>query len=580
MKFDKETLIAFVICLVILFGWDPLCRYMGWYQPVPAASAVTATEGSTTATADGGNAVSSAGNASAPQANATPEPGGTTAAPSAAKPLEPLPLQTLHNEKLALTLDPLAGFVESITLKQYLDASRTAPVTIDQTSNASVGALGIRDLLNIWHPVQVVKNQLDGNVYTLIRLMRTADGRQFELEQRFELDKAYTTKVYYTFRNRSATPLSFERLVVNGGDVAPWMAVSGDKVRIPSHRMDFLTADDEFFDVKADAKDAKFFQNPPPQVIWAGAGNKYFVSLLASDKPFTLYQERGSRVLNNRNDSTTILTVGAQQKLELAVGAEKTLAFRFYAGPKVIGLLDDFAPEAGRVMHLAWGPLDYLARLLLWALVGLHGWCHSYGVSIIILTLLVRILFYPATAKANASMKRMQAVQPKLQELREKYKDNPQLLSAKTMELYRTEKINPFGGCLPILLQIPVFFALYATLDGAVELRQVPFLWAHDLAAADTVMRIPLYFFTLPINPLVLIMTALMIVQQRMTPMAMDPMQKKMMMAMPIVMLIFLYDLPSGLTLYWTVSNIFSIIQLRLQRRNGGHAAAPAAKKQ
>ena len=198
--------------------------------------------------------------------------------------------------------------------------------------------------------------------------------------------------------------------------------------------------------------------------------------------------------------------------------------------------------------------------------------------SIIILTLLVRLLFYPVTAKANASMKKMQAVQPKIQELREKYKDNPQLLNTKMMELYRTEKVNPFGGCLPILLQIPVFFALYATLDGAVELRQVPFLWSHDLAAADTVARIPLFLFgwSLPINPLVIAMTVLMVIQQRMTPMSMDPVQKKMMMAMPIVMLIFLYDLPSGLTLYWTVSNIFSIIQLRLQQRSGNvQCAAP-----
>jgi len=132
-------------------------------------------------------------------------------------------------------------------------------------------------------------------------------------------------------------------------------------------------------------------------------------------------------------------------------------------------------------------------------------------------------------------------------------------------------------GCLPILLQIPVFFALYATLDGAVELRQVSFLWAKDLAAADTVLTIPLYFFNLPINPLVLIMTGLMVVQQHMTPMSLDPMQKKMMLAMPIIMLLFLYDLPSGLTLYWSVSNFFSIIQMRLQRRHyNDQGATPA----
>ena len=165
-------------------------------------------------------------------------------------------------------------------------------------------------------------------------------------------------------------------------------------------------------------------------------------------------------------------------------------------------------------------------------------------------------------------MKKMSKVQPQIQELRAKYKDNPQMLNTKMMELYRKEGVNPMGGCLPILLQIPVFFALYATLDGAVELRQVPFLWCHDLAAADTVARLPLYFFNLPINPLVLAMTALMVLQQHMTPMSMDPMQKKMMALMPIVMLFMLYDLPSGLTLYWTVSNLFSIIQLKLQQRS------------
>ena len=238
-------------------------------------------------------------------------------------------------------------------------------------------------------------------------------------------------------------------------------------------------------------------------------------------------------------------------------------------------LLEAFEPSTNRMMHLAWGPLDYLARLLLWVLVQLHGFCGSYGVSIIILTLMVRLLFYPVTAKANASMRKMQAVQPKIAALREKYKDNPQLLNSKMMELYREEKVNPFGGCLPILLQIPVFFALYATLDGAVQLRQVSFLWAKDLAAADTVAKIPLYFYDLPINPLVLMMTALMMIQQRMTPMAMDPMQRKMMLMMPVVMLIFLYDLPSGLTLYWTVSNFFSIIQLKLQQKAHPVAAVP-----
>ena len=181
----------------------------------------------------------------------------------------------------------------------------------------------------------------------------------------------------------------------------------------------------------------------------------------------------------------------------------------------------------------------------------------------------------------------MQSVQPKFKELREKYKDNPQLLNQKMAELYRAEGVNPFAGCLPVLLQIPIFFALYAMLDNAIDLRHVSFLWCKNLAAADTIFSIPLGFelpflkiSAIPVNPLVLAMTVLMVIQQRMTPMSMDPAQKKMMAFMPVIMLLFLFDLPSGLTLYWTVSNLFSILQLWLQKRRGQNSAAAQPKTQ
>ena len=149
-------------------------------------------------------------------------------------------------------------------------------------------------------------------------------------------------------------------------------------------------------------------------------------------------------------------------------------------------------------------------------------------------------------------------------------------------ELYRAEGINPFAGCLPILLQIPIFFALYAMLDNAIDLRHVSFLWCKNLAAADTIFTIPLFFrnWSIPVNPLVLAMTVLMVIQQRMTPMSMDPAQKKMMALMPVVMLFFLYDLPSGLTLYWTISNLFSILQLWLQKRRGQQTGSAQPQNQ
>ena len=321
-----------------------------------------------------------------------------------------------------------------------------------------------------------------------------------------------------------------------------------------------------------------FFADGTPMVRWAAVGNKYFCMILDGGKtPYSLVRARF--YTGSGKESVPRISVNASLPAEvLAPGSSKSFSFAFYSGPKILHLLDEFDPSTGRVMHLAWGPLNYLARFMLWILVKFHALTGNYGWSIILLTLLVRILFYPVTARGNASMKKMQSIQPKIKELREKYKDNPQLMNTKMMELYRTEGVNPFGGCLPILLQIPVFFALYATLEGAVELRQSSFLWCHDLAAADTVARVNLYFFTLPINPLVLAMTGLMVLQH-MTPMSMDPMQKKMMLMMPFIMLFFFYDLPSGLTLYWTVSNIFSIIQLRLQQRaRKSNDAAGAAK--
>jgi YidC/Oxa1 family membrane protein insertase len=224
-------------------------------------------------------------------------------------------------------------------------------------------------------------------------------------------------------------------------------------------------------------------------------------------------------------------------------------------------------------MHLAWGPLDWLAKFMLVALIMLKSFCGSYGWSIIVLTIIVRVVFWPVTQKANNSMKKMQKLQPKVAEIKEKFKDNPQQMNAKVMELYKIEKVNPLGGCLPILLQIPVFFALYATLDGAVELRQVSFLWAADLSRPDTIAVI----FGVPLNPLVLVMTALMVLQQKMTPAPADPMQQKMMMFMPVVMLFVLYSLPSGLTLYWTVSQVFSILQLYMTQKMG--KVQPAADK-
>ena len=561
MKLDKEVLIGIVICGVILFGWDPFCSAMGWNSEVPAAVQQSVSE----------NNAAKKTTLSVPVAdNATPLPSAV-----ADSSISKLPPVSIENSDVIFDIDRVNGDVKSITLKNYKNSSRNGNVVLDSRLRSAQGAFGIFPAQGDWKTLKVISSvkSEDAKSLKLVRLVSSSAFPQgIVIEQNWKLD-GYTAAYNVKFSNQGKTHAKVTDAVISGGDLAPWSLGSGDKVRIPTHRLDYYTAHGDFEDIKADAKDSKFFRTPSPLVDWAGVSNKYFCSILDSSEPFTLWQARN--YVKQGDDSLPAIAVGAKlPAFELAPGEVKSFDFKTYNGPKIISNLDAFNATTGKVMHLAWGPLDYLARLLLWILVKFNDVLHSYGWSIICLTIVVRLLFYPVTAKANASMKKMQKVQPQMAALREKYKDNPQLLNTNLMELYRTEGVNPFGGCLPILLQIPVFFALYATLDGAVELRQVAFWWCKDLAAADTVAKIPLYFFDLPINPLVLAMTLLMAIQQHMTPMSGDPMQKKMMMMMPVIMLVFLYDLPSGLTLYWTVSNLFSIIQLKLQQRAGKDASA------
>jgi YidC/Oxa1 family membrane protein insertase len=251
--------------------------------------------------------------------------------------------------------------------------------------------------------------------------------------------------------------------------------------------------------------------------------------------------------------------------LTINSGDNKKASFKLYAGPKERAVLKKFNPTATKIMHLGWNWLEPLSQLLLSLLIFFNKFLGNYGISIIFLTILVRAVFWPISQKANASMKKMQKMQPIIQEVKNKYKNDPQKMNTKVMALYKEHGVNPLGGCLPILLQIPVFFALYNALNGAIELRQTSFLWAADLSRPDTIWTFP--WGGLPLNPLAIAMATTMFLQQKMTPSgAADPMQQKMLMMMPFIMLIMLYNLPSGLTLYWTVSQIISIAQLLINK--------------
>jgi len=234
--------------------------------------------------------------------------------------------------------------------------------------------------------------------------------------------------------------------------------------------------------------------------------------------------------------------------VKLIPGEEKTVSVRLYAGPQELEKIKTLAPGLDLVVDYGW--LTVLAYPLFVVLNWLHNLVHNWGTAIILLTVLIKLVFYPLSAASYKSMAKMRKLAPRLQHLKERYGDDRQKLHEAMMKIYQEEKINPLGGCLPILVQIPVFIALYWVLLGAVELRQAPFaLWITDLSAPDP-------YYVLPI-----VMAITSFIQVKLSPSSPDPVQQKVMMAMPVIFSIMFLFFPAGLVLYWLINNVLSILQ-------------------
>jgi len=252
----------------------------------------------------------------------------------------------------------------------------------------------------------------------------------------------------------------------------------------------------------------------------------------------------------------------------LQPGESVVRQFTTYAGPKEYQVLEAHGQTFNKTsLESAMGFdgfFGFFAKILLRSMNGIHSFGLGYAYCIIVITIIIKILFWPLTRASTVSMKRMAAYQPQMAEIREKYKEDPQKLNKRMMEFMREHKINPMGGCLPILIQIPVFFGFFTMLRSAVELRGAEFLWACDLSQTDTVAHVASF----PINPLPMIMGATMLLQARMTPVSptADPMQQKIMKYMPLMFIVILYNFSAGLTLYWTVQNMLSILQTKLTK--------------
>ncbi|HKA41635.1 MAG TPA: membrane protein insertase YidC, partial [Burkholderiales bacterium] len=251
----------------------------------------------------------------------------------------------------------------------------------------------------------------------------------------------------------------------------------------------------------------------------------------------------------------------------IAPGAIGAVNVPLYAGPEEQRKLAAIAPGLDLTVDYGW--LTVIAVPLFWVLEWLHQWVKNWGVAIIILTIIIKLLFYPLSAASYRSMAKMRVVAPKMQRLKDQYGNDRQRMQQAMMELYKTERINPLGGCMPIVVQIPVFIALYWVLLASVELRHAPFmLWIDDLASPDP-------WFVLP-----LLMGATMIIQTLLNPEPPDPVQAKVMKIMPVVFSIFFFFFPAGLVLYWLVNNILSIAQQwHITRTLEREAATTAARK-
>ena len=233
---------------------------------------------------------------------------------------------------------------------------------------------------------------------------------------------------------------------------------------------------------------------------------------------------------------------------QIEPGQSKAVEARLFVGPQIEKTLEAIAPGLELVKDYGW--VTILAKPLYWLLDKLHSFIGNWGWSIVALVLLLKIAFYWLNAKAYASMAKMKAINPRIQEMRERLKDKPQQMQQEMMRIYREEKVNPMGGCFPIIIQIPVFIALYWVLLSSVEIRNAPWIgWIHDLSVPDP-------FFILPI-----VMTLSSLLQTALNPAPPDPMQAKMMWIMPLMFSVMFFFFPAGLVLYWCTNNILSIAQ-------------------
>lgn len=405
-------------------------------------------------------------------------------------------------------------------------------------------------------------------------------GQTFRL--RFEVDEDFLFSVTQSIVNTGPTPVA----VSGYGRIA--------RTNMPEGKSYYVLHEGPLgvFNGTLEEADYEDLVEDGPQQFqttggWLGITDKYWLAALVPDQklPFT-----GTfRSFGPASFQADYLT----GTFNVAAGGSESQTIRLFAGAKEVALIDRYEKEYGIPLFdraIDWGWFYFLTRPIFSVLDWLYKLFGNFGVAIIGLTVIVKAIMFPLANKSYASMNRLRELQPKMKELQERYKDDKAAQQKAIMELYQKEKVNPLGGCLPILLQIPVFFALYKVLFVTIEMRHQPFvLWIKDLSAPDPLTPVNL-FGLLPFTPpsmiaigiLPILMGVTMWLQQKLNPQAPDPVQQKVFALMPIIFTFILAPFAAGLVLYWTVNNLLSILQqwALMKRHDKERAAERAARAQ
>jgi YidC/Oxa1 family membrane protein insertase len=576
---DRKSIIALVVCFLVLMLWYPLVNKI--YPPKPLPPGAT-----------------NAPLASLPltNRNAPPPP----AAPAVVE--EPLPapkpivtvnvpeeLLVVTNSNARYTFTSHGGGLKLVELVHYPETVSTHREKQPATNNLAT--------LNAFTPAPTLA-LLDGEAVQgdgVFKLSRTDTGVRAEklltnglsIVKEFQPTTNYLVTATVRLENRSAQPLTLpaqEWVVGTATPMGP--GDSGLSVGVLWYN-----------GMKTDEAGASYFSSRgfacmpriPPTEYRAGAGNVGWVAV--HNQFFTLAampQQPGNQLVVRKvilprpggEDAQMTPTNGPPPEgfegalvypgQTLAPNQAFTNLIYLFAGPKEYQTLARIGGRFNNNIDLVMGYggfFGFFAKALLLAMNTLHNALSlPYGWAIIAITVIIKVVFWPLTQASTRSMKRMQALQPQMKAIKEKYKDDAVKMNKKTMEFMKEHKVSPLGGCLPMLLQIPVFFGFYRMIQSAIELRGARFLWVSDLSKPDTLFTIP--GTTFPFNLLPLIMGVTMLWQARLTPPSpgMDPMQAKMMRYMPLMFLVFLYNFSAGLALYWTVQNLLTIAQTKLTR--------------